>query len=230
MRKLLLSAIGAAAVLAVAIPALAATQATDFKAKFTTPKTSASSGLKFSVKFTDDDGGKPEGLKRFTLILPKGSEFDLRAGPKCVLTAEEFEQQKPCPDKTQIGSGKASATSDGTNNVDVTSKLYNLKPLKKPKDPSSGEILFTFYLAGDPVTGFSVDAKGRKLKSPQLGDFPLNFAITDFAGTIEKHKKGKRVLITTPDTCSRARKWKLGASFTFPSGTTKPVVTSRCKR
>ena len=106
MRKLILSAVGAAAVLAVAIPALAATQATDFKAKFTTPNTSASSGLKFSVKFTDDDGGKPEGLKRFTLTLPRGSQFDLRAAPKCVLTAEEFEQLKPCPARTQIGAAR----------------------------------------------------------------------------------------------------------------------------
>lgn len=230
MRKLLTGAAGTLVVLAIAIPALAATQATDFTAKLTSKNTSSSAGLDFSVKFTDDDGGKPEGLKRFTLTLPKGGKFDLRAAPKCVATAEEAEQLKPCPAKTQIGAGEATATSDGTNRVKVTSKLYNVKPLKKPKDPSSGEILFIFELGGEPVTGFAAVAKGRTLKSPALADFPLDFVVTDFEGAIEKNKKGKRVFITTPDTCPKSGKWEIKATFKFPSGTSKPVVKTPCKR
>lgn len=229
MRKLLAAA-GATALVAVAGSALAATQATDFKAKLTSKNPSSSTGLNFSVKFTDDDGGKPEALQRFVLDLPKGAKFDLRGSPKCVATDEELEAGKPCPKRTQIGAGEASATSDGINNVTVDSRIYNLAPRKKPKDPSSGEALFTFDLNGETVASFAADAKGRRLKSPKLTSLPLDFVITDFEGKINKRKKGRRVLITTPGKCPKSRKWKIRAAFKFAGGTTKPVVTTPCKR
>ena len=230
MRRLLTGAAGTAVLLAVAIPALAATEATDWTAKLTSKNVSSSAGLDFSIKFADDAGGKPEALQSFVLTLPKGGEFDLRAAPKCVATDEELMAGKPCPAKTQIGSGEASATSDGTNNVTVTSKIFNLKPLKKPKDRSAGEILFTFELGGETVASFAADAKGGKLKSPKLTALPLDFVITEFKGKIEKNKKGKRVFITTPDTCPKSKKWDIKATFKFPSSKSNVVAKSPCKR
>lgn len=230
MRKLLTGAVGTALVLAVALPALAATEATDWTAKLTSKKTSSSAGLNFSVKFEEDAGGKPEALQSFLLTLPKGAAFDLRGAPKCVATDQELMEGKPCPAKTQIGSGEASATSDGTNNVTVASKIFNLAPVKKPKDPSAGEILFTFELGGETVASFAADAKGRKLKSPKLTALPLDFVITEFKGKIEKKKKGKRVYITTPGACPKSKKWDIRATFKFPSSKSDLTAKSACKR
>lgn len=229
MRKLLTGAAGTAVLMALAIPALAATEATDWTAKLGTKNTSSSAGLNFSVKFADDAGGKPEALQSFVLTLPKGGKFDLRAAPKCVATDAELMAGKPCPAKTQIGSGEASATSDGANNVTVASKIFNLAPIKKPKDPTAGEILFTFELGGEQVASFAADAKGGKLKSPKLTALPLDFVITEFKGKIEKNKKGKRVFITTPDTCPKSKKWDIKAAFKFPSSKSELVAKSPCK-
>lgn len=222
----------AAAALLTSVTALAATKVSKFKVGYTTKKAAASSGLAFDISFRDPAASVPQGLQSFAITLARGSKFDLRGSPSCVASNEELEQlgSKACPANTRIGSGSATAT-DGIAPVTVDSKIFNLEPLKKPKDPSTGEILFTFDINDTTVASFAAKAQGRKMSVSGLtGALPGSLVVTDFSGKIDKHKKGKRRLLTTPGKCPAKEKWAINGVFRFADGASKPKTTSRCSR
>lgn len=76
------------------------------------------------------------------------------------------------------------------------------------------------------VAGFDAFIKGRTMSASGLtGALPGALVVTEFAGTINKHSKGRgerrRNLITAPPVCPPgSRKWNNTGSFTFQNGET----------
>lgn len=233
MRRLFPVTLAAGLVLAVAIPALAATSVTKFDVGLTAKKEAASSGLTFDIAFGSDPEPKPEGLQRFALTLPKGAKFDLRAKARCSATPADVEREgsAACPSRTQVGQGTATATSDGANAITANVKIFNLTPRPRPSRRSDGQLLFTFDVGSATAAAFDATVRGRTMTSAALtGELPGEFVVTKFEGRLARAQRGGRRLVTTPRNCPRSRRWTLRGTFRFPSGTSRPRSTTPCRR
>jgi len=230
MRKLVLGATVAVMALVVAIPAWAASKVSG-PVKLTTKQELASTGLKFDIKISNGTDGKPELVKRFAIALPKGTRFDGRGAARCDVTDAQVMEDigKNCPANTKVGSGKVTATSDGSNTLTVDAVFYNLKPRSGPS--SKAAIAIAFVADGTQLTGLDATGRGNKLISQVLtGELPGGFRVNRFRGSISKRSKGQRNLITSPAKCPKSRRWMLTTTFNFPSGPSKSPSKSPCNR
>jgi hypothetical protein len=222
MRRLVVSGVIVGALSTAAGVALAESQATSLSVKHTARAEGASTGLKFKVAFADPEAPNalPSGLKSFKIKLHKGTKFDGRGAVQCKVTSEELDNEglKACPKASRVGSGTASATSAAGVTVKPESVIFN--EVVKGRDA----LLFLFVLDDSVVAGFDAYIKGRTLSASDLtGELPGDLVVTEFAGTIDKHSKGRgkrrRNLITAPPVCPPgSRKWKNTASFVFVNG------------
>jgi hypothetical protein len=234
MRKLVVCAVMAIFSATAAGVALGKTEATTFSVKHTTRSEGASTGIRFKVEFSDPEApnGLPSGLQSFKIKLHKGTKFDGRGATQCKVTNEELDNEglAACPKASRVGSGTATAASAAGVTVNPESVIFN--EVVKGRDA----LLFLFVLDDAVVAGFDAYIKGRTMSATDLtGALPGELVVTEFAGTINKHSKGRgkrrRNLITAPSVCPPgSRKWKNTGSFVFLNGDEDSgSSTSRCK-
>jgi hypothetical protein len=222
MRKLAVCGVISLVCATAAGAALGASEATTFSVKETNGAEGKSTGIKFKIEFSDPEApsGVPSGLKSFKIKLHKGSKFDGRGAPQCKVTDKELDAKglSACPKSSRVGSGTASATSGVGAPVETDSVIFN--EVVDGRDA----LLFLFVIDDAVVAGFDSFIKGRTMSTSGLtGELPGDLVVTEFAGTINKHSKGRgerrRNLITAPPVCPPgSRKWKNTGSFTFQNG------------
>jgi|SRR5215208_357007 len=217
-----------------AVAAFAASEATTFSVKHSSKAVDSSTGISFKIAFGDPDvpNGVPSGLKNFKIKLHKGTKIDAAGAAQCTASDATLMSKgaAACPAATKIGSGTAAATSAAGQTVNVDAVIFNERVSGK------NAFLFIFLLNGAYVTDFDANVKANTISSEGLsGALPGDFVVTEFNGTIGKHSKGrgkrKHDLITTPQTCPKAKKWTNTATFVFQSGSSDTgSSTSPCKR
>lgn len=224
MRKLAVCGVMALICATVAGVALGSSEATTFSVKHSNGAEGKSTGIKFKIEFSDPEApnGVPSGLKSFKIKLHKGTKFDGRGAPQCKVTDEELDSKglAACPKSSRVGTGTASATSGAGAPVKTESVIFN--EVVNGRDA----LLFLFVIDDAVVAGFDAFIKGRTMSASGLtGALPGDLVVTEFAGTINKHSKGRgerlRNLITAPAVCPPgSRKWNNTGSFTFQNGDT----------
>jgi hypothetical protein len=233
MRKLALCSFLVVAIASTAAVALGSSEATTFSFKQSTHKAGAPTGISFNVEFGDPAvaNNVPAGLKAFKITMPKGAKFDPAAAPQCKATNAELMAQgaAACPAATRVGKGQATAT-DGNAVVNVAGFIFNEKVSGK------NAFLFLFLINGAYAAAFDAPVKGNTLSATGLtGAVPGGLIVTKFSGTIAKRSKGKgkkkHVLITTPSSCPKSKKWVNKATWTFVDGSKdSSTSSSSCKR
>jgi hypothetical protein len=233
MRKLALCSFLVVAAASTAAVALGSSEATTFSFKQSTHKAGALTGIAFSVEFSDPAvaNGLPAGLRDFKITMPKGAKFDPAGAPQCKANADALMAQgaAACPVPTRVGTGKATA-SNGTANVDVAGYIFNAKSGK------ANSFVFLFLINNAYAASFEAPIKGGTLSAKGLtGAVPGGLIVTKFSGTIAKRSKGKgkkkHLLITTPSSCPKSKKWTNKATFTFVDGSKDSATSSSaCKR
>jgi hypothetical protein len=234
MRKLVVCGVTALVFATAAGVALAQSEATSLIVKQTARAEGTSSGLRFKVTFADAEApnGLPSGLKRFKIKLHKGTKFDGRGATQCKVSDAVLDAKglAACPKSSRVGSGTASATSAAGVTVKPESVIFN--EVVNGRDA----LLFLFVIDDAVVAGFDAYIKGRTMTATGLtGALPGELVVTEFAGTIGRHSKGRgqqrRNLITTPEVCPQgSRSWKNTANFVFVNGDKDSgFSTSPCK-
>lgn len=233
MRKLILAAGVAAMALGVGIPAVASPEFdAGYTAKFTTSKPSSSSGLRFSITFTDpgEEGGRPKQLRKAVILLHPGTRVDTSALTKCTASKEEIGSKGPaaCPRASRVGVGEAAAFARPPN--PPTKIEVDIVAINK-----AGKLALAFTTKdGNPITSTEGRYKGRTLTF----SFPEGtaFNVSKLQLNLRAFTKGRgtrreRRYITSPRTCPRTKKWTNSAVFTFEDGTDATISSiSRCRR
>lgn len=200
------------AVGAVAHAGLGIGAATRFRARFTTDRTAAPSGLVLGTSGRLPAPGVAEApAVRQTVILPNGTQLRLGRLPQCqasdaAIAAEGAEAA--CPVSSRVGSGQADGVLAGSA-ADFGLAVYAVR----------GHLVFAAEQGHKPLKqSFTGVAHGRALilTVPTLGG---RIAPTSFSATIAARPGGRRWLLT-PQTCPSSGHWRAVGRFQGASAAT----------
>jgi hypothetical protein len=234
MRKPVNAALLSAAALAIACQSAAAepTATVQYRDAFTTKRPGAPSGRIFHDEFFNakDRSAKPPPVQHIHIQLPHGARFNWRAVPLCTASDAELTATGPsaCPAGSKVGAEVYSFDTglDGPNRL-VTSDITFLN--------NKNELII---LTRERQTGTRVVTRGKL--GPETFDFDLPpLPGTPPDGGADKLEDAKypvsigptgKAWLTTPRACTRSRKWRFRADYTFRNGEkVTRTSTSPCK-
>jgi hypothetical protein len=230
--------ISAAALLALAAVAIGATRDEHkFKMTFTADQVDKPTGLKFVTDRSDYEPpplGQPVEYRvtKVVFTLANGSTIKPGVVPACSKSKLESKGPSACPDKSEIGDGKAIAIT-GIEQVDPVEEDVTLFAQRDG---------ILAYLTGAQDLVLPLKVKGRKItaKLPRIcvigpdGDGCEQNAeavLKKLTAKVDKTKTKKGALIRTPDTCPAGGEWTNKAKYTYSTGDAETEqATSRCRR
>lgn len=246
MRKALIGAAAGVTCLVFAAVALATGTQQFFTFKFATPKVGKATTLTADLHSTDTTNtahnNAPDPARRVVIALPKGANLDQKAAPQCTASANTLNANpNACSSKTIVGTGTASANSTfasvGEINATVTAYNASGKKLLLYIQPSPGApaspFVITLAISGSKSSGFKLSSNpppnclppGTPANGCASGEAPLDKLIL----TTKTKKSGKHVLLTTPATCPKSKKWTSTLTVTFKTDGTKSFkATTPC--
>ena len=207
-----------------------------FKMTFTANEVKKPTALKFSTDRRDYEPpplGQPVQYRvtKVVFTLADGAKIDTGVVPACSKSKLENEGPSACPDKSEIGDGKAIAIT-GIEQVDPVEEDVTLFAKKDG-------ILAYLTGAQDLVLPLKVDGRKITAKLPRIcvigpaGDGCEQNAeavLKKLTANVEKTKTKKGVLIRTPGECPPSGKWTNKAKYTYSTGDTETQqATSACR-
>jgi hypothetical protein len=232
VRKALIGAAAGVTCLVFAAVALATGTQQFFTFKFATPKVGKATTLTADLHSTDTTNtahnNAPDPARKVVIGLPKGANLDQKAAPQCTASANTLNANpSACSSKTIVGTGTASANSTfaSVGEINATVTAYNAtgKKLLLYVQPSPGAPASPFKLSSNPPPNCL--PPGTPANGCASGEAPLDKLIL----TTKIKKSGKHVLLTTPATCPKSKKWTSTLTVTFKTDGTKSYkATTPC--
>jgi hypothetical protein len=246
VRKALIGAAAGVTCLVFAAVALATGTQQFFTFKFANPKVGKATTFTVDLHSTDPTNtahnSAPDPARKVVIGLPKGTNLDQKATPQCTASANTLNANpSACSSKTIVATGTASANSTfatvGEINATVTGYNATGKKILLYIQPSPGApaspFVISLQVSGSKSSGFKLTANpppnclppGTPANGCASGEAPLDKLIL----TTKAKKSGKHVLVTTPATCPKSKKWTTTASITFKTDGTKAYkATTPC--
>jgi hypothetical protein len=233
VRRSLIVALAALAVLAIASLAVAATQSgVRFEETISAKRPNANTGLNTLINSdgTKDASGKPRAARNTIVKFPTGFKFDYTVRPVCTKAKLQAQGPAGCPARSKIATGSATSVTGLTaiDPVELDVTAFNKK---------NGLLLYVKTKPNEPAATLILEGKLRRStlttpvpKLPQ--PTPYGEAIlTDFRLNIKAIKSGRKFYATT-GACPRSGKWITTYTAKYDDGKGDVVVKdeSPCRR
>jgi hypothetical protein len=248
VRKSLIGAGVGVICLAFAAVALATGTQQFFTFKFATPKVGKATTLSVDLHSTDPTNTAhnkaPDPARRVVIGLPKGANLDQKAAPQCTASANTLNSNpNACPSNTIVATGTASANSTfaAFGEIQATVTGYNAtgKKLLLYVQPAPGAPAQPFVIelavTGSKNSGFKLSSNPPPLclppGTPANGCSNGEAVLDKLILNTKSKKSGKHVLVTTPATCPKSKKWTATAVITFKTDGPKSYsATTPCHK
>jgi hypothetical protein len=213
-------------VVALAVPAIAATASdqfsTSFQLSYLSTKPGASSGLRTVIAWADpgEQYAKPKAVKRFRFTFPRGSRFDTRALPACHASDLAMRRlgRRACPAASTLGSGSTHALAGPGIPVTTNVTLFNARQ----------RIIVLVEVAGRILTEFRDDVHRRRLVVNT--EIPAGISLTELDITIpaheRRHRGKRRAYFRTPRRCPSTGVWTTRATFEYVDGSKQSLTST----
>jgi hypothetical protein len=230
VRKKIIVALAALAVLALITTAAFAAVGAKYDASFSPNKAGKSAGVSVNYVITDPALPQPPVNNRVQISFPSGGKWNGPKFPKCTAAKLLAQGPKGCPGKSKLGTGTGVGYAKPvvTDPVNAQLTLFNGgNSVLVYVFPDLGP---TFVVTCKITGGYNLDCVVPPIKTlPSAPDAATTTVKTKTkAATIKKGKK-KIGMIVTPKKCKKT--WKSTATFTFTTGEkVSAPFSQKCKK
>jgi hypothetical protein len=197
-----------------------------FALTYLSPRPGVSTGLTTLMTWRDPGahGGAPKVIKQIILHFERGTVLDTSALPACRASDQAVKAMgaSACPAKTKLGSGSTIGATAGGARFHTVVTLFNARR----------QIIVLVTLNGAPITIFRDRVQRSTIVvRPAL---PAGVSLERLALRIDPHSNGRgarhKVYLRTPSSCSKSRRWKIVASFSYADNSSQTLTsTTPCR-